>query len=356
MPEEDYGYFLVNVQLPAAASLQRTDAVCRAVDQVLLHTEGIAAFNTIAGFSLLSRVTASNYGFYFVGLKPWAERDGPDLEARAIVTRLNRALARAVPEGDGVRRDAAVDSGPRQPGWVLALAAGSERRVGRTPESERAEVPRERAPAPRARRRHDAVHRRRPAALRERRPRQSAEAGARAGRRVPDDAGVSRRVVREPVQPVRPAVARLPPGRRRRAKQHRRPSAQFYVRNNDGDDGAAVGAARRREPAFGPQYTNRFNVYRAALVTGAAAPGYSSGQALDALEDVARTTLPREIGYDWSDLSYQEKHAGSSGGALRAVDRRRVPDPRGALRELVASFLGAALGADCGIRRVRRPG
>ena len=75
MPEEDYGYFLLNVQLPPAASLERTDAVCRKIDELLAHTEGVANFNTIAGFSLLSRVTASNYGFYFVGLKPWDERD-----------------------------------------------------------------------------------------------------------------------------------------------------------------------------------------------------------------------------------------------------------------------------------------
>jgi HAE1 family hydrophobic/amphiphilic exporter-1 len=54
-------------------------------------------------------------------------------------------------------------------------------------------------------------------------------------------------------------------------------------------------------------------VYRAAQVTGAAAPGYSSGQALDALEQVAEQTMPRDIGVDWSDLSYQERRAGGSG-------------------------------------------
>jgi NodT family efflux transporter outer membrane factor (OMF) lipoprotein len=64
----------------------------------------------------------------------------------------------------------------------------------------------------------------------------------------------------------------------------------------------------------GPEYTNRFNVYRAAQVIGAAAPGYSSGQAMTALEEVARETLPPEIGYDWADLSYQERQA--SGTAL----------------------------------------
>jgi HAE1 family hydrophobic/amphiphilic exporter-1 len=72
-------------------------------------------------------------------------------------------------------------------------------------------------------------------------------------------------------------------------------------------------ALESTKPASGPQYTNRFNVYRAAQVTGAAAPGYSSGQALDALEQVAEQTMPRDIGVDWSDLSYQERKAGGSG-------------------------------------------
>jgi HAE1 family hydrophobic/amphiphilic exporter-1 len=87
--------------------------------------------------------------------------------------------------------------------------------------------------------------------------------------------------------------------------------SQFYVRNNDGDM-VPLSALQTTGPAAGPQYTNRFNVYRAVQVTGAAADGYSSGQALDALEDVARTTLPREFGFDWSDLSYQERVASGS--------------------------------------------
>jgi len=58
-----------------------------------------------------------------------------------------------------------------------------------------------------------------------------------------------------------------------------------------------------------PEYTNRFNVYRAAQVIGSAAPGYSSGQAMAALEEVAKQTLPPEMSYDWADLSYQERKA-----------------------------------------------
>ena len=90
---------------------------------------------------------------------------------------------------------------------------------------------------------------------------------------------------------------------------------QFYVRNNDSDM-VPLSALETTGPSRGPQYTNRFNVYRAVQVTGGAAPGYSSGQALDALEAVARETLPREISYDWSDLSYQEKKAAGAAGPI----------------------------------------
>jgi len=67
--------------------------------------------------------------------------------------------------------------------------------------------------------------------------------------------------------------------------------AQFYVRNNDGAM-VPLSALESTTPAFGPQYTNRFNVYRAVQVTGAAAPGYSSGQALDVLEQVGQGRAP----------------------------------------------------------------
>src|SRR3982751_6385773 len=97
VPEEDYGYFLLNVQLPPAASLQRTDEVCRKVEGILSNTEGLGAFNAIIGFSLLTRVTAPNNGFYFVGLKPWAERHGI-LDARSIVDRLNATFRKQIPE------------------------------------------------------------------------------------------------------------------------------------------------------------------------------------------------------------------------------------------------------------------
>src|SRR6266700_3457391 len=98
LPEEDYGYVFLNVQLPAAASLARTDQVLKKIEGILSTTEGVQVYNTIGGFSLLTRISASYQGFFFVGLRPWHERTAQQVTARAIVDRLNRALAAQVPE------------------------------------------------------------------------------------------------------------------------------------------------------------------------------------------------------------------------------------------------------------------
>src|SRR4029450_9370000 len=98
LPEEDYGYFFMNVQLPAAASLERTDQVLHKIERMLSKTEGVQDYNTISGFSLLTRISSSSQGFFFVGLKPRGGRTGLQVTARAIVDRLNRERAAQVPE------------------------------------------------------------------------------------------------------------------------------------------------------------------------------------------------------------------------------------------------------------------
>jgi len=316
VPEEDYGYFLLNVQLPPAASLERTDAVCRKIDQLLARTEGLANFNTIAGFSLLSRVTASNYGFYFIGLKPWNQRTRADLNARQIVNRLNGELRRIVPEAT-----AFAVMPPSIPGlgtqggfsfWLQDRSGGSL----------------------------DFLN-------------ENVQKFVDAARKRPELVGVSSQftaavpqlyadVDRDKVLKQGVALGDVYQtmqaflgglfvnqfnrfGRQWRVflqaegAERASPAAisQFYVRNNDGSM-VPLSTLETTKPAFGPQYTNRFNVYRGALITGAAAAGFSSGQALDVLEDVARQTMPRSISYDWSDLAYQEKKAGGS-GALFAL-------------------------------------
>jgi len=83
---------------------------------------------------------------------------------------------------------------------------------------------------------------------------------------------------------------------------------QFYVRNSNGDN-VPLSSVTSIEQRSGPEFTMRFNEYRSAQLNGAAAPGYSSGQAMAALEEVFAQTMPREMGYDYKDMSFQEKQA-----------------------------------------------
>jgi len=311
LPQEDYGYLLLNVQLPPAASLDRTDAVARRIDKLLLESEGVSGFNTIVGFSLLTRVTASNNAFYFVQLKPWDER--PGLDAKTIADRLNQKMRPIAADGVAFAIQPPAIPGLGSQGgfsfWLQDRSGGSVEFLS-----------------------------------------QQLNAFLAAARQRPELAGVTSpftaqvpqiftnvdrdRALRQGVdlsdvyQTMQAYLGGLYVnqfnrfGRQWRVflqaegneRQGPEQIGQFYVKNNSGRM-VPLSALGTVEPTFGPQFTNRFNVFRAAQVTGSAAPGYSSGQAMDALEEVARQTLPREMGYDWSDLSYQEKQASS--GSLR---------------------------------------
>ena len=309
VPEEDYGYFLLNVQLPPAASLERTDAVCRKIDELLARTEGVANYNTIAGFSLVSRVTASNYGFYFIGLKPWADR--PGIDARSVVNRLNGELRQVVPEATAFAlMPPSIPGLGTQGGFAFWL----QDRTGGNLEFLNQNVQKF---LDAARKRQELV------GVTTQFTASVPQLYADVDRDKVLKQGVALGDVYQTMQAYLGGVFvnqfnRF--GRQWRVflqaegGDRTDPSAigQFYVRNNDGSM-VPLSTLEITKPAFGPQYTNRFNVYRGALITGAAAPGYSSGQALDTLEEVAREVLPREISYDWSELSYQEKKAGGSG-------------------------------------------
>jgi HAE1 family hydrophobic/amphiphilic exporter-1 len=311
VPDEDYGYMLLNVQLPPAASLQRTDAVTRKIDQALLQTDGVANFVTIAGFSLLSRVTAGNYAFYFIGLKPWDER-GTGLDVRSIVNTLNARLRQAVPEATAFAvMPPSIPGLGTQGGFSFWL----QDRSGGTLDFLNANLQKF-LDAARKRPELTGVNSQFSAAV--------PQVFADVDRDKVLKQGVALADVYQTMQAFLGGLFvnqfnRF--GRQWRvflqAEGEERAApvdiGQFYVRNNDGAM-VPLSALETTKPVFGPQYTNRFNVYRAVQVTGAAAPGFSSGQALDALEQIANQTMPREIGYDWSDLAYQEKHAGGAAG------------------------------------------
>jgi HAE1 family hydrophobic/amphiphilic exporter-1 len=314
LPEEDYGYFLMNIQLPPAASLDRTDAVARKVDDILKHTDGVVNFNTIIGFSLLTRVTASNNAFYFVQLEPWDERHSAALQARAIVNRLNGQLRAAVPEAAAFAiMPPSIPGLGSQGGFSMWL----QDRGGNSIETVDAQL----------------------------------QKFLSAARKRPELAGVTspflatvpqvfvnvdkEKVLRQGValgdvyQTMQTFLGGLYVnqfnrfGRQWRvflqAEGEERMSteqvAQFYVRN-DGGAMVPLSALQTMERTFGPQFTNRFNVYRATQITGTAAPGYSSGQAMAALEEVAHETLGPTFSYDWADLSYQERRAAGTSGLI----------------------------------------
>ena len=317
LPDEDYGSFYLNVQLPDAASLQRTDAVCRKVEAILAQTKGVRYYNTVAGFSLLSYVSSTYNGFFFVSLDPWAEREGNGRSAKELTTKLNDAFRAQIPEANVFAFLPPAIPGLGTSGgfslWVQDKSGGSVEFLNQNLQKFLE-------------------------AARKRPELQNVNSSFRAA--VPQVfVDVDRDKALKQGVPVADVYQTLQAflggvfvnqfnrfGRQWRVylqgegEERTTPDAvgQFYVRNNDGNmvPLSAITTIRR---TAGPEYTQRFNLFRAAQVTGAAAPGYSSGQALDALEQVAAQTLPREMGFDWADLSYQEKKAAGTAGRVFAL-------------------------------------
>jgi HAE1 family hydrophobic/amphiphilic exporter-1 len=297
----------VNVTLAPAASLERTDVAARKVEAVLKRTEGIRNFNAVIGFSLLNRVTASYSAFFFVQLEPWDERGSDELVAKAIRDKVNRALAAEVPEAT-----ATAYLPPSIPGMGTSggFSLWLQDRSGGTVEFLDENVKKFIAAA-RKRPELTGVNSSFSAAV----PQVFADVDR-------DKALVQGVQLGDVYQTLQANLGGIFVnqfnrfGRQWRvflgAEGEYRTSedniGQFYVRNSTGQmvPLSTVTTTRR---ISGPEYTNRFNLYRAAQVIGSAAPGYSSGQAMAALEEVAAETLPREMGYDWDGLSYQEKRA-----------------------------------------------
>lgn len=315
LPEEDYGYAIINVQLPVSASLPRTDMALRKIEGILGKTEGVDAYMTIGGFSLLTRTAASYQGFFFVSFKPWTERASNELGARAIVSRLNGIFAAQVPEAVAFAIMPPPIPGLGSAGgfsfYLQDRSGGSAEFLG-----------------------------------------EQLQKFLEACRKRPELTGVVSQfnasvpqiyadVDRDKALKQKVAVADVYEtlqaylgglylnqfnrfGRQWRvflqAEGNDRQSEQdiqtYFVRNAEGNM-VPLSAIVNTRKISGPEYTNRFNLYRAAQVIGSAAPGYSSGEAMNAVEQVAKRVLSPEMGYEWADLSFQEKRA--SGAAVTAI-------------------------------------
>ena len=306
LPNEDYGFLFMNVQLPPAASLERTDAVARQIEGILAQTPGVASYTTIDGFSLLTRVSTSNNAFYFVSLKPWSER-GARLDAPVIEADINRRLAQqvsgavafafappAIP-GLGTSGGFSMWLQDRSGGSIEALAANVQRFIAAARQRPEltgvstqfsADTPQIYATVDRDQALKQGV------ALSDVYQTMQAALGGLYVNQF-NRFGRQWKVFLEADAADRASTADL---------------SHYYVRNRTGGM-VPLGTLVSTKPILGPNYTNRFNLFRAAQVIGSAAPGYSSGQAEAALEQVARQTLPASMSYDWADLSYQENKA-----------------------------------------------
>jgi len=307
LPEEDQGYVYVSAQLPYAASLERTDAVCKKIEDILKNTPGVKYYTTVEGFSLLSQVQATYNAFFFVTLQPWNKRTKSNEQLMAIRTHINSELAK-LPEAT-----AAAFSPPSIPGvgtsggftMMLEDRSGSQAPAFLTQNLDK----------------FMAAARKRP------------ELAGIMTTYLPSVPQVFVKVDRDKVLklgvPLSDVYRTLQTfmggnfvnyfnrfGRQWQvyleAEDQYRTRAenllQFYVRNKLGQ-AVPLSAFTEIQHRTGPEFVMHYNEYTCAQINGSAAPGYSSGQATKALEEVFAQTMPSGIGHDYFGMSFQEQQA-----------------------------------------------
>lgn len=312
IPEEDMGYFFVNVQLPNAASLQRSDEVTKKVEDILMEFSEVENVTTATGFSILSGAMISNTGFLFVSMIDWKDRD---LTAEELVNKLNRRLATQI-KGAQVF----AFGPPALPG----LGNGSgfsimlQDRQGNTPEY-LAENMMKFIQAANARPEIASAFSTFQASTPQRYMDIDKEKALKLGIKLNDlyttvGAFMGGAYVNDFTR-----FGRLYKSYVQAEPQYRNDEkglSNFFIKNSNGDM-VPLNTVSTIRSISGPDYTTRFNLYRSVEVTGSPEQGYSSSQAMTALEEVAAEVLPADMGYAWNAMSFQEKKAsGSLGGIL----------------------------------------
>ena len=311
MPEEDMGYLLVNIQLPDAASLQRSDAVAKKVEKIIEKYEEVEFVTTAAGFSLLSGSLSTNAGFIFVSLEDWSKRDKT---ANEIVARLNidfysqineaQVFAFGPPAIPGLGSGSGFtlmvqDKGGNTPDYLAKQTANFIQAARKRPEigsvftTFRANVPQ----------RYMEINKEKVLKAGISLNNIYTTVGAFLGGSYVNDFNRFGRLYKAYIQAE---------------PQYRLNEDQvnlFYIKNSVGKS-VPLSAFVSIEEIVGPDFTNRFNLYRAIELTGGPASGYTSAQALDALEEVAKESLPDDMSFQWSNMSYQEKKAAGTGGIV----------------------------------------
>ncbi|HET9368292.1 MAG TPA: efflux RND transporter permease subunit, partial [Candidatus Udaeobacter sp.] len=306
LPEEDQGYIYLALQLPDAASLERTDAASRKIEEILSKIPGVKYTTSVVGFSLLSLVQNTYSAFFFVTFKPWSERTKPEEQYAAIKANINKQLA-GLTEGIAFAFPPPAIPGVGTSGgfqFILEDRAGKD--VAFLAQNVKTFL--------------DAA-RKRP------------ELATLIPTFLPNVPQVFVKVDRDKVikqgidlgqvyQTLQTFMGGFFVNYFNRfgrtwqtyieAEGDYRTDAknvgQFFVRNANGDP-VPLDAISSIQNIAGPEFTLRYNEYRSAQINGSAAPGYSSYQAMNALEETFRQTMPNEMGYDYLGLSFQEKKA-----------------------------------------------
>jgi len=305
------GYFFVNIQLPNAASIQRSDVIAKSVEDILMEFEEIEYVTTATGYSILSGAMTSNTGFLFVSLKNWADRD---FTAAEIITQVNGKLAMnikgaqvfafgppAIPGlGNGSGFSIMLqDKGGNDPEYLAGntmkfiKAANARPEIGAAFTTFQATVPQ----------RYMDIDKEKALKLGIRLNDLYSTVGVFMGGAYVNDFTRFGRLYKTYIQ--------AEPEYRVDEKQ----LSNFFIKNNEGKM-VPLGTIATVKPISGPDYTTRFNLYRAVEVTGGPAEGYTSTEARNALKEVALEVLPHDMSYSWNAMSFQENKASGSLGII----------------------------------------
>jgi HAE1 family hydrophobic/amphiphilic exporter-1 len=313
LPDEDQQYFIMNIQLPVGASLQRTNAMLRKIDDILNHEPGILHVNTIAGYSFLSQTSDPASGVYFIQMAPYDKRKTDQLYFKTILASVNRQLAE-LPEAQAFAFLPPAIPGVGQAGGVDFFI---QDRSGNTIDYLWNNTQKFLA----------AAHKR---------P-EFARLAFTFNPNVPQlFANIDKDKVFKlgvPIQDLYTALQTLLGGyyvnqfnRFGRvwkvfveAEPQYRTSPEdlglFYVRNQTGAM-IPLSTLVHMQTVVGPQYTTRFNEYRSIEIFASPAPGYSTGDAIKAVAEVSDQVLPRDMGYAWNGMTYQQVVAGGGAGVF----------------------------------------
>ncbi len=307
LPTEDQGYVFISVQLPDAASQKRTEEVMRKIDKILADTPGIENWITIGGLSLLDQSTASNMGTLFVTFTPWGERLPEGLTLEVMLNKLRVPLSQiqeavifpfAPPaiRGLGVRGGFEMQIQDRG-GIGRATLAQVVQQTVEDGHSQSGLMGLNTTFRPGVPQIYVDIDREKVKLLDIPLSDVFATMQAYLGSAYVNDFNKFGRTYQVRVQAEPNFRATLDDIRR------------LEVRNRD-DEMIPLGTFANVRQSFGPQIVSRYNLYPSAPITGEPSPGYSTGQALELMEQIADRDLPPQMGFEWTGMAYQEKQVG----------------------------------------------